>query len=231
MKILAVSDRVVEEIYSAEIRQRFGDVDLVLACGDLPARYLEFIVTKLGVPLLYVFGNHDQGTFSSSGEFRSAPAGCVNADGRVEEVKGLLIAGLEGSMRYNEEGSHQYTEEEMRWRAWRMAPALWVNRLRWGRFLDILITHAPPYGIHDSTDLPHVGFQTFRWMIDSYRPRLLVHGHQHIYHPATTVRTICQETEVVNAYGYQVIEWDAPRQRAPAVGAAPADDETGANRA
>jgi Icc-related predicted phosphoesterase len=213
MKILALSDRVVDEIYSAAIKQRFGDVDLVLACGDLPARYLEFVVTKLDVPLLYVFGNHDQGVFGSNGQFKTAPAGCVNVDGRVVEVKGLLIGGLEGSMRYSEEGSHQYSEEDMRWKAWRMAPALWVNRLRWGRFLDILITHAPPYRIHDSTDLPHSGFQTFRWIMDSYRPRYLIHGHQHLYNPDTTARTTYRHTQVVNAYRYQVIEWGEVERR------------------
>jgi len=38
---------------------RFGDVELVLSCGDLPYYYLEYIVSMLNVPLLYVHGNHD----------------------------------------------------------------------------------------------------------------------------------------------------------------------------
>ena len=36
MKILALSDRVVERVYSSNIIQNYGDVDLVLGCGDLP---------------------------------------------------------------------------------------------------------------------------------------------------------------------------------------------------
>ena len=207
MKILTVSDRIVEGIYSASIKQRFGDVDLVLACGDLPPYYLEFIVTMLSVPLLYVFGNHDLGVFTPNGKFKYAPEGCINIDGRVMNVKGLLIGGLEGSMLYSGRSHHQYTEWDMRWKALRMAPALWWNRLRYGRFLDILITHAPPYRIHDGSDLCHTGFKTFLRMMDIYRPRYLIHGHVHIYSPHTIVRTTYRYTQVVNTYGYQIINW------------------------
>jgi Icc-related predicted phosphoesterase len=209
MKILTVSDKVVESIYSPDVKQQFGDVELVLACGDLPPYYLEFIVTMLNVPLLYVFGNHDHGIHTANGRFIQAPMGCINVDERVVKVKGLLIGGLEGSMRYSGRGSHQYTEQDMMWKALRMTPALWLNRLRHGRFLDILITHAPPYGIHDGTDLCHTGFKTFLRMMDIYHPRYLIHGHLHIYSPHTTIRTTYYRTQVVNTYGYQVIRFDA----------------------
>lgn len=209
MKILTISDKVIETIYSEAIKQRFGDVDLVLACGDLPPYYLEFIVTMLSVPLLYVFGNHDLGIHTSGGQFKQAPLGGINVDERVVQVKGLLIGGLEGSMRYSHWGDHQYTEQDMRWKALRMAPALWWNRLRHGRFLDILITHAPPYAIHDGTDLCHTGFKTFLRMMDTYRPRYLIHGHRHVYSPHTAIRTTYRHTQVVNTCGYQVIRFDA----------------------
>jgi len=207
IKILTISDKVVESLYSEAIKQRFGDVDLVLACGDLPPYYLEFIVTVLNVPLLYVFGNHDQGIYTSGGQFKHEPMGGINVDERVVEVKGLLIGGLEGSVRYSGQGNHQYTEQDMRWKALRMVPALWWNRLRYGRFLDILITHAPPYRIHDGTDLCHTGFKTFLRLMDIYRPRYLIHGHQHVYSPHTTIRTTYRHTQVVNTYGYQVIHY------------------------
>ncbi len=60
MKVLAISDRVDEVLYSSAIRRALGDVDLVLSCGDLPHHYLEFVVTMLGGPLFYVVGNHPQ---------------------------------------------------------------------------------------------------------------------------------------------------------------------------
>ena len=58
MKILAVSDIVMERIYSPKIRSLFPDVDLVIGCGDLPQNYLEYILTVLDKPAYYVNGNH-----------------------------------------------------------------------------------------------------------------------------------------------------------------------------
>ena len=94
MKILTVSDKVVGFIYSPQIREKFGDVELVLSCGDMPFYYLEYIVSILNVPLLYVMGNHDKRVeYSASGQVRTAPEGCVNIDNRVIEHEGeeLLI--------------------------------------------------------------------------------------------------------------------------------------------
>jgi len=207
MKILAVSDHVVEMLYSPAIAGRFSDVDLVLSCGDLPARYLEYIKTMLGVPLLYVFGNHDLGVHTADGRFELEPQGCLNIDGRVVEVKGLLIGGLEGSMFYSERAAYQYTEQQMRRKVWTMLPALLWNRLHYGRFLDILVTHAPPYRIHDAADPCHTGFKTFLWLIETFRPRYLIHGHVHVYGTGVAVSTRYQQTRVINAYNYQVIDW------------------------
>jgi Icc-related predicted phosphoesterase len=208
VKILAVSDRIVKEIHSPAVKQQFGDVDLVLACGDLPPYYLEYIREALEVPLLYVLGNHDQGIYTADGGFKLAPTGCLNIDGKVIDIEGLLIAGLEGSMHYSDRGSHQYTEGDMRQKALWMSPMLWWNRLLHGRFLDILITHAPPFRIHDGTDRCHTGFKTFLRMMKIYRPRYLIHGHQHVYKPDTIIRTLYLETTVINAYNYQIIHWE-----------------------
>lgn len=208
MKILAVSDWEIEELRGPAIEERFGDVDLVLACGDLPFAYLEHIADRLDVPLLYVLGNHDRGIHTASGGFKEGPAGGRNMDGRVEEIKGLLIAGLAGSMRYNEEGGNQYSDADMWGKVLQLSPALWANRLRHGRFLDILITHAPPYRIHDGPDLCHTGFKALRWVMEVYRPRYLLHGHQHIYDPHGVRRTRYCQTEVINSCGYQIVGWE-----------------------
>jgi Icc-related predicted phosphoesterase len=210
MKVLTVSDRVDELIYSPGIKNHFSDVDLVLGCGDLPHYYLEFIVTMLGGPLFYVIGNHANAVkhrYAAREEWEY-PGGCENIDGRVVRYKKLLIAGLEGSMRYNNSPYFQYTEREMAWKVWQLAPWLAWNKLRYGRYLDILITHAPPQGIHDRPDRCHQGFQAFRTFIDRFRPRYLIHGHIHIYSPAEETDTMVGNTRVMNSYGYQTFEID-----------------------
>jgi Icc-related predicted phosphoesterase len=195
-------------LYNTSVRDRYGDVDLVLACGDLSNEYLEFIVTMLNKPLYYVSGNHDkQVIYTQEGPKRIEPGGCVNLDGRTVNHNGLLLAGLEGSMRYKPQGGPQYTDHEMWLKALALVPRLLWNRLRHGRYLDILITHAPPYSIHDASDLCHTGFRAFLWLMKRFRPRYLIHGHVHLYGHHTVRRTIYESTLVLNTYGHQMLEW------------------------
>ncbi len=222
MKILAVSDEVVDTLYSPRLRQQFGRVDLVIGCGDLPFYYLEYIVTMLDVPLYYVPGNHDKAEqYLSDGRIIHRAEGCESLDSRTAvqvlaappnpaaRAPRLLLAGLGGSMRYNNEGRHQYSEDGMNGRVLRLAPGLLANRLRYGRFLDILVTHAPPRGIHDDTDLAHTGFKSFRTFMDLFRPKLLLHGHSHIYRSDVVTSTRYQDTQVINVYPYRLIDWEA----------------------
>ena len=206
MKILAVSDQVVNGIYSSRIRERFSDVEMVLSCGDLPYSYLEYIVSMLNVDCFFVHGNHDCPEYTADGRTLTAPDGWLNLDGRAVEAKGLLLAGLEGSMRYRPRAPFQYTESEMVYKVWCLTPALLMNRVLHGRYLDVLITHSPPFGIHDGEDLTHRGFKAFLWLMARFRPRYLLHGHKHIYGPEPS-RTRYLDTEVVNVYPFRLVEW------------------------
>ena len=208
MRILSVSDKVEDLIHSPMLPERFGDVDLVLACGDLDYDYLEFIVTLLGKPLYYVLGNHAQKVvLCEDGSCRTEPGGCINIHRRIVNHNGVLIAGLEGSLRYRD-GDHQYTQAQMYGLIATMAPRLAWNRWRHGRAVDILITHAPPWGIHDAPDLCHQGFRAYLRFMDKYKPRYLIHGHQHLYRQDALRVTQHGATTVINTFGHQVIDLD-----------------------
>ncbi len=210
MKILALSDEVVDFIYSANIKERFGDVDLVLGCGDLPFYYLEFVVTILNKPLYFVPGNHDaRSQYLADGRILNHAEGCVNLDGQLKKEEGLLLAGLGGSIRYRADGTHQYSQNEMKVRVASLTPSLWLNRWRYGRFLDILVTHSPPFGIHDGGDLAHTGFTVFADFVKMFQPRFLLHGHSHIYRRSDVSRTQLGRTEILNVYPYRLIEWES----------------------
>jgi Icc-related predicted phosphoesterase len=92
-------------------------------------------------------------------------------------------------------------------RAVGLTPALLANRLRYGRYLDIMITHAPPRGIHDRPTQAHTGLDAFLWLMRTFKPRLLLHGHTHRYRQDVPSVTRYLETEVLNVYPYRVIEW------------------------
>ncbi|MBI3761470.1 MAG: metallophosphoesterase [Chloroflexi bacterium] len=209
MKILALSDEVVDHIYSPQIKVNYADVDLVLGCGDLPFFYLEYVVTMLNAPLYFVPGNHDRAAqYMSDGRIIHHAEGCISADRRAFRFGDILIAGLGGSVRYRPDGEHMYTETEMAARAASLVPQLVINRIRRGRYLDILIAHSPPRDIHDGQDAAHTGFQTFRQFMSAFRPRLLLHGHAHVYRRDLATETLFAATRVINVYPYRVIEFE-----------------------
>jgi Icc-related predicted phosphoesterase len=211
MQFLTVSDEVVPAIYSLNIKERFRSINAVLGCGDLPPYYLEFMVTMLAVPCFYVNGNHNGVEYTEDGEQLHAPRGCTLVERRSICYKGLLIAGLGGSIRYNNEQGAQYTEMEMLAHVWMLAPYLLLNRWRYGRYLDVLLTHAPPLGIHNGPDYPHRGFQAFLTFMDYFRPRYLIHGHIHqSYGFSAVTETHYKQTMVLNTAGYRLLTIDGP---------------------
>ena len=198
MAVLAVGDEVDERLLGETPPAHLQGVRLLLSCGDLPADYLEALMDRFSLPLLYVRGNHDL-------RYREIPPPGEDIHGRVVTVAGLRILGFEGSMWYNGEGV-QYTERQMWWRVLAARPAVWR-----ARGVDIIVTHAPPSGIHDAPDLCHTGFRAFRTLIDTLRPRYFVHGHRHLsYAPKAARVTEVGETRVINACRYALIPMEAP---------------------
>ena len=210
MRILAVADEV-DEFLSGEKLETLRP-DIIVSCGDLPFEYLEFLVSSFNVPLLYVPGNHDPSVKRADTTWMAleqevsipGPEGCDNVDGRVMEVRGLRIAGLGGSLRYKP-GPNQYTQAQMRWRALNLEFRLRLKRVKSRRKLDVLITHAPPFGVGEAEDPAHVGFVAFRRIIDGLHPLVLVHGHVHPYGKTRPERRI-ESTRIVNAIPSRVLE-------------------------
>jgi len=211
MNILAVSDVELGLIYNSAIATRFQNVDLVISAGDLPHFYLEFIVSTLDKPLYYVFGNHsNQREFGASSE-RDTPQGALNLHRCCRrDSSGLLLAGLEGSLKYNN-GPCQYTQSEYWQMAYLLALQLLINRIRYGRYLDVFVTHAAPAGIHDMDDLPHRGIRAYNWIIQVFQPAFFIHGHIHLYRNDIAWHTQVDQTTVINAYGYREFAYEIPR--------------------
>jgi uncharacterized protein len=207
MIALTISDIIVPLIYSPQIHDRFSHVDLVIGCGDLPYYYQEYIVSLLNVPLFFVRGNHDKEIEYGTAENLSAPGGATDLHRRVISYRGLLIGGVEGSLRYRD-GPYQYSQSEMWMNVLFLVPALLRNRVLYGRYLDVFVTHAPPRGIHDETDLTHKGIDAFRWLIKTFHPAYHFHGHVHVIKPETITETHVDRTAVINTYGFRVTELD-----------------------
>lgn len=194
MKLLLISDKEDAYIWDHFNSERFKDIDFILACGDLKAEYMSFIVTMVNKPLFFVPGNHDKAYE------QNPPEGCTPLDGQLMEFMGLRIVGLGGSMRYNL-GLYQYDEEEMHKRVIKLKPRIWLKH-----GFDILVTHAPAKGVGDGKDLCHTGFQCFTDLIDKYKPKYHIHGHNHLEYGKISRIRQRGETTVVNAYGYYILD-------------------------
>jgi len=206
MKILSVSDQIDPRIYSDKLKERHNDVAFVLSCGDLPYEYLEYIISGLNQPLYFVHGNHDRSKYVEQDESQTHPLGADNLHGRVCREQGILLAGVDGSIKYNRKTKYQYTQRGMWSHVLRLVPGLLYNKLVYGRFLDIFVTHAPPRGVHEGVDWTHQGIKAFRWLIDTFQPAYHFHGHIHIYRPDTVVETRIGKTLVINTFQSRVTE-------------------------
>jgi Icc-related predicted phosphoesterase len=127
--------------------------------------------------------------------------GCTSVDRRLIILGGKKVVGFSGSRWYNG-NINQYTEEQMGGFIRKLRFTLWRNK-----GLDVVLTHAPPRHIHDAEDLCHRGFRSFRGFIDKYRPRHFLHGHIHaLFHSEEERRTSLDSTQVINCYGYHLLE-------------------------
>lgn len=198
MRVLAVADVEEPALWDHYRAERFANIDLVVSAGDLKAEYLEFLVTMIGVPLLYVRGNHDDSYA------RRLPGGCICVEDSIYVYRGVRIAGLGGCMRYRL-GRNMYTEGEMVKRVRRLTPQI---GLLGG--IDLLLTHAPACGLGDMEDLPHRGFACFNDMLERWHPAHMVHSHVHREYQAQFRRELWAPSgaHVVNACGHTVIEVD-----------------------
>jgi uncharacterized protein len=223
-RILAVSDTVDPGLYDHfnVDRWREAKIDLLISCGDLPAEYLSYLVDRFDLPLYYVPGNHD-------GQYDEVPPeGCESIDGRVVVWKGLRILGLGGAPRYNN-GPQQYGETAMSMRILAMKPKIWCA----GR-LDLVVTHAAPRhcplantlcqtpaGVGgqcrfpelahrtvclDAPDRAHRGFPAFNGLIETYHPRVFLHGHSHLSFGQAKRVVDVGSTKVIDAHGYYILD-------------------------
>lgn len=195
MKILAVSDEEAPALWEYYQDGMLKEYDLILSSGDLKAEYLSFLVTMARCPVLYVHGNHD------NGYSRKPPLGCDCIEDKIVEFNGLRILGLGGCRKYHN-GSHQYTEKQMRTRIRKLRLALW----RAGG-VDVVVTHAPVAGVGDGQDPAHKGFAALAELLDKYQPAYLLHGHMHLSYgqDRTRVRQY-GNTQVINVTERYVLE-------------------------
>ena len=87
MKILFLADEESKMYWEYFKKEDFKGIDIIVSCGDLNPSYLSFLTTMVGVPLLYVHGNHDD-------KYNvKPPEGCICIEDEIYEYEGVRFLG------------------------------------------------------------------------------------------------------------------------------------------
>ena len=195
MKILVIADVESPYLWDHYEPGRLDGIDLIVSCGDLKPKYLEFLVTLSGKPLLYIPGNHDECYVDDP------PGGCECIDGKVFTYQGVRFLGFGGCKHYKD-GPYQFTEQQME-RNIRRAR----RSIRKAGGFDVLVTHAAAAGYGDAEDHAHRGFECYKELMDRYQPAYHVHGHVHRSYGWNIPRTLHYgSTTVINAFERYILE-------------------------
>lgn len=183
MKILAIADRPpstpILETLSKE------KIDVIVTLGDLEMHQIRSLQEVNDIPKLGVYGNHCSGMYMES-------LGIQNLHLTTTTINDTLFGGFEGCVKYKESSAKMYTQEEA------------SELLRTFPKVDIMLTHAPPFGINDEPDDPtHAGFKGLRTYLDKQKPAHLFHGHT--YPPENECVKQYLETKIHYISGSKII--------------------------
>jgi Icc-related predicted phosphoesterase len=183
MRLLAVADAEPHIPLGRLVRHH--QPDAVVLLGDLEPEWLDQLGRFGDLPVMGVYGNHDDGRYL---EARNT----TDLHLQWADVGTMRFAGFQGCVRYKRGAPLQYTQAEAS-RLARRIPAA-----------DVLLSHAPPRGIHEEPDdRAHEGFDGLRDYIDRHRPAFVLHGHT----PAPPRRAVQQgATTVIHVVGARLLE-------------------------
>ena len=177
MKLLIIAD-----IDDFRWKHGEGQADLLLSCGDVPDEVILEAARAYACSCVFaVKGNHDT----------NAPFAESIADLhlRVREHAGISFGGINGSWRYKPRGHFLYDQEEVQGFLGAFPP------------VDVFLSHNSPRRIHDLEDEVHYGFDGLNAYIQRAKPKVVIHGHQHV-----DKETRIEGTRIIGVYGHRLIE-------------------------
>jgi len=177
MRLLVISD--IDDL-SWKFGQ--GHADILLSCGDIFDQVIiEAAQAYHCSRILAVKGNHDPDT--------SFPLPIMDMHIQTVGYNGFRFGGLNGSWRYKSRGQFLYSQDEVE------------SMLAGFPSVDIFLSHNSPSGTHNRDDGIHYGFDALNAYIERTKPKLVIHGHQHV-----NSESRIEDTRIIGVYGYRLIE-------------------------
>jgi predicted phosphodiesterase len=177
MKLLILAD--IDDLHW---KDGSGRADALLSCGDVFDQVILEAAKAYGCGFIgAVKGNHD------SSESFAPPITDLHL--QVREYRGLSFGGLNGSWRYKPRGHFLYEQLEVERSLAGLLP------------VQIFLSHNAPRGIHDREDGVHLGFDALRTYISRAKPKVVIHGHQHV-----DKETLMEGTKVIGVFGHRLLD-------------------------
>ena len=155
--------------------------DVLISCGDLTDDTILRAAQHCHCRhILAVKGNHD-----GSGSFRSP---IVDLHLNTVTIQGLTFGGFCGAWKYKPKGNYLFEQAEV------------AQELETFPRVDVFVAHNSPRLTHDREDDVHLGFTAFIGYVERAKPRLLLHGHQHLQ-----IESMLCSTRVIGTYGHRFI--------------------------
>ncbi|MEE0929913.1 MAG: metallophosphoesterase family protein [Acutalibacteraceae bacterium] len=159
------------------------NADVCLLLGDITDRDLSIIKQKVDIPIYGILGNHDSWTLYDKYNIE-------NIHGKVIDIYGIKIAGLQGSIRYKLSDAPLYTDDES------------VEISKTIPYTDILISHDCPKYLYGKNNFAHSGLKGITEYCNKNRTPLNIHGHHH----KRTLSKLKNGTVCIGCYGVQIID-------------------------
>jgi Icc-related predicted phosphoesterase len=173
---------VLADIDDLDWRDGSGHADVLLSAGDVADSVILRAAEAFRCPtILAVKGNHDRAT--------PFPSPILDLHLQVHEFGDLRFGGLNGSWRYKPRGHFLYDQAEV------------DSFLAAFPSVDIFLSHNSPRGIHDKEDEVHFGFEGLNAYVRRTKPKLLIHGHQHV-----DEETRLGQTRIVGVHGHSLLD-------------------------
>ena len=177
MRIVAIADDNIKALEGLP-----DSADIVVSLGNLWDNTILEVAKQTKAQKVFAL----KGDCDSNADF---PPHFINMHRRAVKYGKWTFGGLEGSWKCKEQGHHLYSQEEA--------------DLLMDEFptVDIFFAHNSPAGVHEQDTEAHQGFNAFKKHIETTKPYLFLHGHQHIAQNSHVA-----DTEVIGVFGNAVIE-------------------------
>ena len=183
IKALVIADKK-PEWWIKSILDINPDIDIIITLWDLEFYDISYLMDITKIPKIWVYWNHCDWLYMDQ-------LWINNLHLKIFSFKWIKFWWFEWSIKYKESRySKMYTQEE----------AYWL--LKNFEKVDILITHNPPFWIHDETDISHIWFKALLDYIENNKPKYLLHWHT--YH--SIEENVVWDTKIIYTSWYKIID-------------------------